>query len=130
MGSWPKPSSYPANNRIAPYEFIPCWFYAFVVQYKLETDSDYHVVMQDYLGNSMVTEIPHPNCVGTSSPFRDYIINARAEFDAMFTVTSSWHYTYTPVLVTGMAFFDPPHGQTGHAPNYIELHPILDIIFL
>lgn len=28
--------------------------------------------------------------------------------------------------VTGVAFFDFDHGQTGVAPNAIELHPILD----
>jgi hypothetical protein len=27
--------------------------------------------------------------------------------------------------VTGVAFFDFQHGQTGVAPNAIELHPIL-----
>lgn len=27
--------------------------------------------------------------------------------------------------VTGVAFFDLDHGQTGVAPNAIELHPIL-----
>ena len=27
--------------------------------------------------------------------------------------------------VTGVAFFDFDHGQTGVAPNAIELHPIL-----
>jgi hypothetical protein len=27
--------------------------------------------------------------------------------------------------VTGVAFFDTDHGQTGVAPNAIELHPIL-----
>jgi hypothetical protein len=27
--------------------------------------------------------------------------------------------------VTGVAFFDFPHGQTGVEPNAIELHPIL-----
>jgi hypothetical protein len=27
--------------------------------------------------------------------------------------------------VTGVAFFDFLHGQTGAAPNGIELHPIL-----
>jgi hypothetical protein len=27
--------------------------------------------------------------------------------------------------ITGVAFFDFPHGQTGVAPNAIELHPIL-----
>jgi len=27
--------------------------------------------------------------------------------------------------VTGVAFFDFKHGQTGVAPNAIELHPVL-----
>jgi hypothetical protein len=27
--------------------------------------------------------------------------------------------------ITGVAFFDCKHGQTGVAPNAIELHPIL-----
>lgn len=27
--------------------------------------------------------------------------------------------------VTGVAFFDFDHGQTGVAPNAIELHPVL-----
>jgi hypothetical protein len=26
---------------------------------------------------------------------------------------------------TGVGFFDIPHGQTGVAPNAIELHPVL-----
>jgi hypothetical protein len=31
--------------------------------------------------------------------------------------------------VTGVGFFDFKHGQTGVAPNAIELHPLLDISF-
>jgi hypothetical protein len=34
-----------------------------------------------------------------------------------------------PVTVTGVGFFDRIHGQTGVAPNGIELHPVLDIQF-
>jgi hypothetical protein len=32
-----------------------------------------------------------------------------------------------PVTITGVAFFDKLHGQTGVAPNGIELHPVLSI---
>ena len=32
-----------------------------------------------------------------------------------------------PVDITGVAFVDPPHGQTGRAPNGMEIHPILNI---
>jgi hypothetical protein len=31
--------------------------------------------------------------------------------------------------MTGVGFFDRIHGQTGVAPNGIELHPVLDIQF-
>ena len=31
------------------------------------------------------------------------------------------------VTVTGVGFFDVLHGQTGVAPNGIELHPVLAI---
>ena len=34
-----------------------------------------------------------------------------------------------PVTVTGVGFFDFLHGQTGVAPNGIELHAVLDIQF-
>src|SRR5260370_1246977 len=34
-----------------------------------------------------------------------------------------------PVQIKGVGFFDFLHGQTGVAPNGIELHPLLDIIF-
>jgi hypothetical protein len=33
------------------------------------------------------------------------------------------------VQITGVGFFDFPHGQHGAAPNVIELHPVLDIVF-
>ena len=36
----------------------------------------------------------------------------------------------TPARITGIGFFDRAHGQTGAAPNVIELHPILKVEFL
>jgi hypothetical protein len=127
---WPKPGYLPPNNRIDPYEFTACFMFAVVVEYVRESDQDYHLVLNDLRGNTMIAEIPDPACVGISSPFRDYIINARAEFDSMFHVTTSFQHTYTPALIAGVAFFDYNHNQTGHAPNFVELHPVLDINFL
>ncbi|WP_263635822.1 hypothetical protein [Streptomyces sp. CoH27] len=34
-----------------------------------------------------------------------------------------------PVTVTGIGFFDFDHGQTGVAPNAIELHAVTDVQF-
>jgi hypothetical protein len=77
----------------------------------------------------MIAEIPLPGCVGAGSPFASGISHARAQFNAKFTATTSFQTTSTPVRVTGVGFFDFLHGQTGVAPNGIELHPVLDIIF-
>jgi hypothetical protein len=126
---WPRPHTLPSNNRIAPFETRAYVVMATLKQYILESDGDYHLVLKDDLGNSLIGEIPSPVCVANSSPFKPWITNARAEFDSAFRVTTSWHYTNTPVIVMGVAFFDFAHGQTGHAPNYVELHPVLDVQF-
>src|SRR5205823_1833356 len=70
-----------------------------------------------------------PSCVGAGSPFLSGIQNARAEFDAKFNVTTSFQTVSVPVQIIGVGMFDFLHGQTGVAPNGIELHPVLDIIF-
>jgi len=98
--------------------------------YKLESDVDYHIVVQDENGNTMVTEIPCPCCVAAVSPFASAIANARQQFDAHLTATTFFQSVSIPVQITGVGFFDFIHGQTGVAPNGIELHPILDIRFL
>jgi len=77
----------------------------------------------------MIAEIPAPTCVGTGSPFKTGITTARSQFDAKFNVTSSFQTTSTPVQITGVGMFDFLHGQTGVAPNGIELHPVLDVQF-
>jgi len=55
--------------------------------------------------------------------------NARSKFDARFTATTSFQTANIPVQIKGVGMFDFLHGQTGVAPNGIELHPVLDIIF-
>jgi hypothetical protein len=123
------PATLPANNRVQPTETTVFTLNATLTQYKLESDSDYHLVLQDGSGNTMIVEIPSPNCVGAGSPFGPGISNARAAFDARFTATTSFQTANIPVAVKGVGFFDFLHGQTGVAPNGIELHAILDIVF-
>lgn len=127
--SLPMPSSLPSNNRIQPTETTVFQLQDTLTEYKLETDSDYHLVLQDTAGRTMIVEIPDPACVGTSSPLLSDIQRARSEFDAMFTATTSFKTANVPVTVTGVGFFDFLHGQTGVAPNGIELHAILDVQF-
>jgi hypothetical protein len=129
LTSLPAPSTLPANNRIQPTETTVFQLHDTLTQYKLETDSDYHLILADGSGNTMIVEIPDPACVGSSSPFLSGIQNARSAFDARYTVTTSFQTANVPVTVTGVGFFDFLHGQTGVAPNGIELHAVLDIQF-
>jgi len=125
----PAPSPIPSNNRVSPTETTQWVINATLTEYKLESDSDYHLVLSDASGNTMIVEIPSPTCVGSGSPFFAGIQNARAEFDARFTATTSFQTANIPVQIKGVGMFDFLHGQTGVAPNGIELHPVLDVIF-
>ncbi|HXH38822.1 MAG TPA: hypothetical protein VNN08_09365, partial [Thermoanaerobaculia bacterium] len=129
MRSWTAPNPIPANNRVAPYETTQWIMNATLTLYKLESDSDYHLVLQDSGGLTMIAEIPSPNCVGSGSPFASGIQLARNQFDAKFTATTSFQTANIPVQITGVGMFDFLHGQTGVAPNGIEIHPVLNIIF-
>jgi hypothetical protein len=129
MTSWTAPSPIPANNRVAPYETTQWVLNATLTQYKLETDSDYHLVLTDSSGNTMIAEIPSPACVGSGSPFLPGIQRSRSEFDAVYAPTGNFQPANVPVQIRGVGMFDFLHGQTGVAPNGIEVHPVLDIVF-
>lgn len=88
-----------------------------------ESDSDYHLVLTQN-GVTMIAEIPAPSCT-TSSVWACFISRARAEFEAQNLAK----YPGLTVTVRGVGFFDFLHGQTGVAPNGIELHPVLQICF-
>lgn len=121
------------ETRLSPTEDTVYVVNATLTDYKLESDSDYHLVLMDDQGNTMIAEIPSPSCVDSSSPFASQISNARSEFDAQFPgqlqPTSRFQTANVPVQVTGVGFFDFFHNQHGVAPNVIELHPVLDIQF-
>jgi len=124
------PANKPENNRVAPTETTVFALNATLTQYKLESDdSDYHLVLIDSAGRTVIAEIPLPGCVGSGSPFTSAIANARSAFNAQLTATTTFKTANIPVLVRGVGFFDVLHGQTGVAPNGIELHPVLDIAF-
>ena len=127
------PNPIPKVTRVAPTETTVFVVSATLTDYKLEGgsrgDSDYHLVLRDDQGRTMVAEIPSPTCVGTGSPFASQIASARAAFDSQLTAGPSFQTANIPVKVTGVGFFDFPHGQHGAAPNVIELHPVLDIVF-
>ena len=85
-----------------------------VVLVRPEADSDLHVVLQSGR-NHMITEAPAPYCDKHATPYRR----------RQMRVARSHVRLCARARVTGVAFFDFDHRQTGVAPNAIELHPIL-----
>jgi hypothetical protein len=124
-----KPATLPDNARVQTTETRTWVLNATLVKYVRSFDADYHMVLSDSAGRTMIAEIPDPGCVGPGSPFAAGIAHARAQFDAVFTATDTFQTANVPVQVTGVGFFDFPAGQEGIAPNGIELHPIIDITF-
>jgi hypothetical protein len=79
-----------------------------------EADSDLHLVLSDGT-RTMIAESPSPSCTAHATPLRRrQMAQARAQVRLC-----------AKARVTGVAFFDFKHGQTGVAPNAIELHPVL-----
>lgn len=108
-----------------------------LVEAKLESDSDFHLVLREGTA-TMVAEIPNaPACTGPPitervSVFEEQIEHARASFVQEFGQPQRYPapglQIHHQVTVTGVGFFDVQHGQTGGAPNSVELHPILTIL--
>jgi len=63
----------------------------------------------------MITEAPSPSCDRHATPYRR----------RQMRVARNHVRLCARARVAGVAFFDFDHGQTGVAPNAIELHPIL-----
>jgi hypothetical protein len=91
---------------------------------KRESDSDYHLILSEG-GATMIAEMPLTAC--TSGAQHRYAMSAaRAELERAVggPVGESWIHPNLRVHVAGVLFFDFPHGQSGHARNYAELHPV------
>lgn len=94
--------------------------------YRLEPDGDLHLIVSDG-SQTLIVEIPAPDCVDASSPFLASIQGTREAFLATHAVTTSLTSTREIVTVVGVGFFDFLHGQTGVAPNGLELHAVLSL---
>jgi len=125
------PSSLPQNSRIAPTELTEYTVTAKLVEFKLEDDRDIHLVIADQNDTSqtMIVEFPDATvCAGAvDSAHAGEMRTARAALVAALGQPSASHFTNLTGTgtVTGVGFFDFLHGQTGVAPNGIELHPVL-----
>jgi hypothetical protein len=103
---------------------------AALVEMKFEEDSDIHLVVSQPGSPrlTMIVEFPGFSCTrGASSSARRKMLNARSQLVRACGAPTSSHFTDLTgkATITGVGFFDILHGQTGVAPNGIELHPVL-----
>jgi hypothetical protein len=99
---------------------------------KLEADDDIHLVIGQAGAPSltMIVEFPAGSCTPGAGLARRRSMGAarQALIAACGTPSpSSFRHLRGTATITGVGFFDVFHGQTGVAPNRIELHPALKI---
>jgi hypothetical protein len=124
------PAHLPATTRIRPVETTRWQVRARLVAFKIESDSDVHLVVADPdSGGAMIVEFPAANCVGAKAPVkaRQLMKNARAALIRACGNPTTQRFTLLSgsAVINGVGFFDFKHGQRGVAPNAIELHPVL-----
>jgi hypothetical protein len=116
------------NSRYSPTELKTFEVTGVLKIIKHEADDDYHLVIRDRRGRTMIVEAPEPSCA-EGSRFIDQIQQVRQAIDDHFGAITTKRRPNITVTVTGIGFFDKLHGQDGVAPNGIELHPLVEIVF-
>lgn len=115
-------------TRIAPVEKTTYRVHARLVEFKIEADSDVHLVVADpSTGGTMIVEFPSPSCLAAPpAGIKQKITAARSALIQACGQPSTSHFTHIigTATITGVGFWDFKHGQTGVAPNAIELHPV------
>ena len=143
----PVPPVLPPDGRSDGAEKTVWQLTATLREFGREADGDYHMVLVDAQGNTMIGEIPNSGDI-TASPsyFATQITSARTAFDAHYNLVedigtpsalgaqapagvSAFRQAGDTVTLTGLGYFDFAHGQNGVAPNAIELHPVIGIAF-
>jgi hypothetical protein len=114
-----RPAPHPLPTTRLPFERHIYTVIAAVTLVRQEDDSDLHLVLRQG-SDHMIAEAPSPSCDSKATPYRRKQIKTARNHVRLCA----------QARVTGVAFFDFKHGQTGVAPNAIELHPILSFTCL
>jgi hypothetical protein len=126
----PRPPHVAAAGRMEPAELTVYRITVRVRRLIEEDDHDWHLVLESPRDSAitMIAEIPDPACAGAcSSGFAERFTVVR---NVLFGRLNAPGGEKKPLLsITGVGFFDYLHGQTGAAPNGLELHPVLAVEF-
>ena len=118
------------TTRNTPFELHVWRLTAQITEFKREGDSDIHLILFD-AGTYGIAEMPSGDCVPKKARARKAIVNVRKRFEAACgKATSSWTQLGAVATISGVGFWDKPHTQNPHAPNFAELHPVTAIKFI
>lgn len=100
-----------------------------LVEFVSEDDRDVHLVIASLKRRSrtMIVEFPDVRCNGARHSIKKAALRRARDglIASCGTPSSMFSQLRGRATVTGVGFFDLLHGQTGVAPNGIELHPVL-----
>jgi hypothetical protein len=120
--------TYAAPNPRSTFEESVFTVDGYLVGFTLAADSDFHAVIRDAAGETLIIEFPNPGCLQGSKVIQQAVA-ARTRFLKLIGTLPTDHFVFLPkairVRVTGVVFFDRIHGQDGVAPNGVELHPVI-----
>jgi hypothetical protein len=101
-----------------------------LIEAKIQDDHEIHVVVAGpkAKAQTMIVEFPNVKCKGAATSIRrramatarNHLLNDCGPINSNKFVKLAGTAT-----ITGVGFWDSKHGQTGVAPNGIELHPVL-----
>jgi hypothetical protein len=123
INALPQPKPTP-KTRSTPFSRRVWRVSAQITEFKLEGDSDIHVVLFGD-GAYLIAEMPAATCIPKRARDRRAMIAVRKKFDTHCgKPTKEWQPLGAVVVISGVGFFDIPHSQDPDAPNFAELHPV------
>jgi hypothetical protein len=103
---------------------------AVIVACKLQMSGSYHLDLQGTTGRTMIANCVDPRFVDPGSRWAKEIAAVRKEVEATLKPGPTYIHGSHKVRIRGIGFFNRVHGQSGVAPNGIELTPVLSIEWL
>jgi len=118
----------PEGFRNAPVETTVYRVRARLIGVRAEDDGDVHLVISTLTNHrrTMIVEMPSADCIARASrTARRKMRAARRSFERVSgPAPDTFEALHGTATIDGVGFFDLIHGQTGIAPNGIELHPV------
>jgi hypothetical protein len=135
LAAFPPPDS--RDPRFQEHRFKPVEITLYRVEgtltsYKEEMSGDYHLILTDDSGETMIAAAPNPDpaFVSPSSRWAREIAAVHKVIQDRLHPTARFSAAHVRVRVTGLGYFSFPHGVRGEAKNAVQLHPVIAIEFL